>query len=104
MKRIFLIATLLMVGISTFAKDKERHIFEGTSTKYWDIVYTFDGHHIYKGKSTKHWDIIYTYDDKHIYKGDSTKYWDIVYTYDNEHIYKGDSTSPKHFVSSPLNT
>ena len=81
-----------MASLPLMAQDPVRHIFEGKSTKYWDIVYTYDDKHIYKGNSTKYWDIVYTYDDKYIYKGNSTRYWDIVYTYDKEHIYKGNST------------
>ena len=58
-----------MTSLPLMAKNPVRHIFEGKSTKYWDIVYTFDEKYIYQGKSTKYWDIVYTYDDKHIYKG-----------------------------------
>ena len=84
MKRILLIAIILVAAFPAIAQRHERHIFEGKSTKYWDIVYTYDKEHIYKGDSTKYYDIVYTYDDKYIYKGDSTKYWDIIYTIEKE--------------------
>lgn len=50
----------MVVGICALAKDKERHIYKGDSTKHWDIIYTYDGEHIYKGDSRKYWDVIYT--------------------------------------------